>query len=235
MPSKKTRVTGRAPSYSPSWAPEIYTPRALAQVSETALRREYQRIRKLANSRLQTLSRSRFSEDKPYQTNKDLYVSSRGLTREEVARLVVAGDRFLRAKTSTVRGAASAVQKQIETLNEHFAELDDEDDEPVPFITSESEAKLWGDFWEYIRTRNKELQYDSERIVEFWREQRVRRGMTPSKIKRAFDAFNEREKRTVEILNKTDGISAAQAREMAAEQLRREQRVNAAKARWSKR
>lgn len=137
----------------------IYNRSFLQNFGTDELAAEYNRLRKVANKRLEAFSRSEFSESQVYKRNRGKYAkTAKQMSRSELMDAVAAVGHFVGAKTGSVRGMQSARKKAIESLHHPRdpvtgERMVDEDGEPVKgytFINKEN-FKLFTQFMEAWR------------------------------------------------------------------------------------
>ena len=150
MPARKPS----RPSYGQNW----YTPANLksmimsgdkAQIS--AVRKEYTRLRDIAQKRLKRLAQAGYEETEAYKRNINHYPKlSEIKTDYELMGRLSDLSRFITAKGSTVSGRKEIEQKTLETLHSHG----------YNFVTSDN---LWdfGKFMEEYRHQKLDMLYDS--------------------------------------------------------------------------
>ena len=97
-----------------------YHPDALQQgYTERELRREYARLRDIAQKRLKRLMASEFSESQTVRYNKDRFIPTRNIkSTGELTHLLGDIARFLTASRSTVTGMKEYRKKSVESLQE---------------------------------------------------------------------------------------------------------------------
>lgn len=100
-----------------SWNISSYYPLALQEGhSEKELRREYAKLRSVAQKSLKRLEQSRYSDSETYRQNKDAFPKTRELkSKRDVARALTDVTRFLSAKAHSVSGLNEIRQQQVDT------------------------------------------------------------------------------------------------------------------------
>ena len=98
-----------------------YHPESLQEgYTERELRREYARLRDVAQKRLKRLGASEFSDTQAYQYNKERFIPTREISgMDELSHLLSDISRFLTASLSTVTGQKEYRRKSVESLNEN--------------------------------------------------------------------------------------------------------------------
>lgn len=99
---------------------EYYTKSATAsgEWTDAEIRREYSRLRDIAQKRLQTLARNEPASF-AYRKNAGQYPAARDLTTAAIRDKLPQLARFIAAKTGTVRGIREQRNKALDTLHEH--------------------------------------------------------------------------------------------------------------------
>ena len=97
-----------------------YHPDALQnEYTERELRKEYARLRDIAQKRLKRLEASEFANSQTVLYNKDLFISTREISGTgELTHLLSDIARFLTASRSTVSGMKAYRKKSVESLRE---------------------------------------------------------------------------------------------------------------------
>lgn len=97
-----------------------YHPEALQNgYTERELRREYSRLRDIAQKRLKRLGASEFSDTQDYKYNVGRFIPTREVSgMDELSHLLSDISKFLTASLSTVTGQKEYRRKSIESLNE---------------------------------------------------------------------------------------------------------------------
>lgn len=160
-----------------SYPDEYYYPEALKSgvLTVEEMRKEYSRLRKLANQRLAALGRSEFSEHQSYLRNVGRFVPLAQITSErELVYKLYELKKFTSAKSGSVSGLRSIRKQTIETFH----------DRGWTFINN-SNIKEFGDFMEECRLRGYRQLYGSERCGELFRAAKGK-GVTPAEL---FDDF----------------------------------------------
>ena len=150
---------------------------ARSRMSKKEARAEYARLRKIANRRLEALSR--------YYPKSEIYRRYRkgfaALDREEKAgriyKKLYEVARYLSAKEGSVSGQRTARKRQLETLREHgytFVNKGNLDD--------------FNEFWRTVRAHNVVRGSQSEDVVELFAKAKKAK-VDPQKVARAFDKY----------------------------------------------
>ena len=122
------------------------------------MRSEYGRLRKIANSRLEALGRSRFSGTQAYILNVGKYVTLDKIKSERdlMYRLHDLA-KFVTSKRGSVSGQYEIRRKTLETLHERG----------ITFVTAKN-LDAFGEFMEEARNKLYERNYGSERVKDMF-------------------------------------------------------------------
>lgn len=167
-------------------------------------RREYQRLRRVAEKRLARLAASEFADSEAYRRNAGKFtpLSQVSSNRELGAQLYQVRN-FLDARRSSVTGQRAIIKEQIETLHEHG----------YTFV-NKSNLKAFGEFMEAARAAAGGRLYASDRVAEMY-DAAERKGIPPEQLMENFDFWRKH----VETLNAAptipgEGVSAADYQKM---------------------
>lgn len=96
----------------------VYSPQQLRKMSDADLRKEYSRLRKVANERIDRLEKAGFGGSKEVEYNADMYVPLKEIkSRRELVMLTSQVSKFLAAKRSTVTGQRETIRRSVATWN----------------------------------------------------------------------------------------------------------------------
>ena len=97
-----------------------YHPEALQEgYTERELRREYSRLRDVAQKRLKRLGASEFRDTAAFRYNESRFIPTREISdKDELSHLLSDISKFLTASTSTVTGQKEYRRKSVESLQE---------------------------------------------------------------------------------------------------------------------
>ena len=97
-----------------------YQPDALqAGYSEKQLRKEYSRLRDVAEKRLKRLEKSEFAHTKTVKYNAGRFIQTKAISnKQELSHLLTDITRFLTSELSSVSGQKAYRRKSVETLQE---------------------------------------------------------------------------------------------------------------------
>lgn len=82
------------------------------------LRREYSRLRQIAQKRLTRLERAGYGDTEIYTDYEDVFKRTRGLTDEQIAEIMPDLYSFLNRQTSTVSGMKQYIARNINALHD---------------------------------------------------------------------------------------------------------------------
>lgn len=141
-------------AYNP---PEAYYPEALISGTLTPqeMRSHYSYLRQIANKRLKRFIGSEFEDAQSYIKNVGKFVPLSEINNErELMFKLYEVNKFVRARSSTVTGLKQIQNEAIETFH----------DKGITWI-DKSNIKEFSEYMEYMRTKYKSKQYDSERAM----------------------------------------------------------------------
>lgn len=159
-----------------TWEYDEYYPYRLEQIDERALRKEYTRLRKIANKRLNRLQASEYKETdlaKEYSGGFALLADVEDLPRE----LTVLA-RFVASERSSVTGLKRIDRQTIETLQEHG----------YTFVNTKN-VRQFGAFMEEMRQAGYSKLYSSEFLANWWSEKGRSKRDNVGKLKQEFDNY----------------------------------------------
>lgn len=129
-----------------SFSAAEYNPQGLARRMAQdmgAVRREYGRLRDIAQKRLARLGASEYAESSAYTYNKDRFIGLRKVkTPAQLAHLLVDVTQFLSARSSTVSGQRGIERDTVGTLQA----------KGYDFITTDN-IRQFGEFMDWYRSR----------------------------------------------------------------------------------
>ena len=159
-----------------TWEYDDYYPYRLEQMDERALRKEYTRLRKIANKRLNRLQASEYKETdlaKEYAGGFALLADVEDLPRE----LTVLA-RFVSSERSSVTGLKRIDRQTVETLQEHGYD----------FVNTKN-VRQFGAFMEEMRQAGLSKLYSSEFIATWWSERDASKRDNVGNLKREFEKY----------------------------------------------
>lgn len=141
------------------------------------VRKEYTRLRDIAQKRLKRMGQTRWSRTQTYLRNVNHYPKLKDIQSEaELAKRLSDLSRFISAKLSTVSGMNTQMKKSLKTLHEHDYNFVNEDN----YID-------FGKFMEEYRFQKlDEMGYDSGTAAEAFNQLEVHR-VDPLKVKEDFE------------------------------------------------
>ena len=159
-----------------AWDYDIYYPYRLEQMDESALRKEYTRLRKIANKRLARLQASKYKDSelaKEYAGGFEILANVVDLPREltQLARFVASG-------RSSVTGLKRIDKQTISTLHQHG----------YTFVNTKN-VRQFGAFMEEMRQAGLSKLYSSEFMATWWSERDASKRDNVSKLKREFEEY----------------------------------------------
>lgn len=176
--SKRARPTYDYRWYTPS---ELKTKLELGGEHEKEVRKEYTRLRDIAQKRLKRLEAAGMSDRAIYEKNVNHYPKLASIkTKSELAQRLSDLSRFVASSQSTVSGIKTREKKTLDTLHENGFD----------FVT-ESNLKDFGDFMEMYRSEGMDtMGYDSGDAAELYSVVEKHK-LDPDKIAEDFEFYLE--------------------------------------------
>ena len=159
-----------------AWDYDEYYPYRLEQMDERALRKEYTRLRKVANKRLARLQASKYKDSelaKEYAGGFALLANVADLPRE-----LTMLARFVASEKSSITGLKRIEKQTISTLEQHG----------YTFVNTKNVGQF-GAFMEEMRQAGYSKLYSSEFIATWWSERDAGKRDNVSKLKREFEHY----------------------------------------------
>ena len=159
-----------------AWDYDIYYPYRLEQMDEGALRKEYTRLRKIANKRLARLQASKYKDSelaKEYTGGFEILANVADLPRE----LTILA-RFVASEKSSITGLKRIETKTISTLHQHG----------YTFVNAGNVGQF-GAFMEEMRQAGYSKLYSSEFMATWWSEQGRSKRANADNLKREFEKY----------------------------------------------
>ena len=159
-----------------AWDYDVYYPYRLEQMDESALRKEYTRLRKIANKRLARLQASKYKDTdlaKEYAGGFEILANVADLPRE----LTILA-RFVASERSSITGLKRMENQTISTLHKHG----------YTFVNAGNVGQF-GAFMEEMRQAGLSKLYSSEFIATWWSEKGASMRDNVSKLKREFEKY----------------------------------------------
>ena len=139
---------------------EWYYPEALASgtLSLEEIKEQYKYFRRAAKYRLKKLGESEFADTQTYLKNVNAFKPlSKIESQRELEKRLYSVQKFLRSKASTIKGQEEMRQKAIESAQEKGLDW-----------INESNIAAFGQYMDYLRTKYKGAQFDSERALRLF-------------------------------------------------------------------
>lgn len=167
-----------------SWDRAEYTPSNIKVMIEAGkvkdVRKEYTRLRDIAQKRLKRLAAAGYKNTEVYQRNYKHYPLLKNIkSSSELAQRLSDLSRFIESRRSTVKGIKDTRTQALQTLHEHG----------YKFVTAEN----YGEFAEFMETyRNNllDMEYDSGDAADLFGVA-VKHEIDPEKIKEDFEFWME--------------------------------------------
>lgn len=127
-----------------------------------AMRKEYTRMRDIAQKRIQRLGQTEFSETATYKSNRTGFKKLKELDPRDFAKAFSELSKFVSAKGSRIKGQQEIKQKTTERLNKSIGN-EDEEGNPISPVNP-------GNYWRVIKildeARRQKVSYGSDKMVE---------------------------------------------------------------------
>lgn len=163
--------------------PDIsYTPRGwmYGDVEPTDLKKEYQRLRKVANERLRKLKKAGYSDLETYKRFRKAFPEySRIRTNNALGIHLADVKHFLELQTSTVGGVHKAEKRILKSLHESG----------YKFVNKDN-LKAFGDFMDAVRAKYKGLIYGSDQVADLFGAA-IDKGLDPVQLFQDFEYWRE--------------------------------------------
>ena len=156
-------------------------------------RKEYSRLRNIANKRLKRLAEAGYADTDIYKVHAGKYPALKEFkTERQLYQSLSSLAWFISAKGSTVSGQREYEEKIRATLAEHYG------------TPADMDLKKFGTFMEYMRAKYAGKQYDSERAARVYRES-LKKGITLDQLKRHQKVFYDNSTRLSQMKNTIKG------------------------------
>ena len=202
--------------YRPTYSKKVF--------SAAEARAEYNRLRSIANKRLERLKASEYA-DSSMGSRSVFAAPPKGATSTEIRKVLYDVAKFVNAKTSTVSGQKDALQKFVETMN---------DEEHGYYFINSQNARDFGKFMEKARRHSKERRAPQiyEAIALF--EEAVRKRADMNSVLKAFDYYledvsrvpDETERRKKEVEAEKNRAKISKKLKERAEEYERKRRID---------
>lgn len=137
----------------------VYNPLGLKNLEASDVRKEYSRLRAIAQKRVKRLEASEWGDTR-YTRRLPELPKVRELTDAQLRARTSDLARWIMSRTSSVSGLNRARREAVATIDERYPKLRGK-------ITVEN-WRQFGEFMEYARTVHQGRMYDSERVAEFY-------------------------------------------------------------------
>lgn len=157
-----------------------YNPQGLRKYDEKALRKEYRRLRDIAQKRLKRMAGTMFEESETYRQNVGSFAETRNIkSAADLRRGLTDLARFVMAEGSTVSGQKSIMARGLQTWREKGPEY---------AFLNESNWFSWVRFLEYTKSHEQYL-YDLQEMAAVFDD-----AVDPAEysIESLYDAYVER-------------------------------------------
>lgn len=170
----------------------IYTPIGAKTLSESELRKEYSRLRSIANKRLKRFEGTEWTDTQQYIQNAGKYKKLSELKSDtELRHLLSDVARFITADTGSVSGLVKQRDRMIKTMN----------DRGMDFVNKQN-YRDFVEFMEYTRTALVGRWYDSDEREAIFLEA-YNRGIRGDELKQIYRKWSKKEnKRKGKVQNK---------------------------------
>lgn len=153
------------------WSEEMYTPAGLRRglISESDARKEYTRLRDIAEKRIKRLGKSEFANTQTYRNVQEGFKKLKDIKSQRELSMGLADlARFLSSDTSTVTGLWNARERALETMHQHgFTDINREN------------FALFGEFMEWARSTFDLMELGSNEVLNWLRRHIVAIKMLP--------------------------------------------------------
>lgn len=138
-----------------AFAPWEYNPQALDARSDRELRKEYSRLRSIANKRIERLMASEFADSQAVAYNAGIYIPLAAVqSRSELRHLLTDLARFIVSEQSTITGQRAIVNRLVQTWHS---------DKGLSFINA-GNVRSWVRFLDYVQSAEGHV-YDIEAVA----------------------------------------------------------------------
>ena len=159
-----------------TWQYDDYYPYRLEQLDERALKKEYSRLREIANTRLKRLLASEYKETdlaKEYAGGFAILAEVEDLPRE-----LTTLARFVASERTSVTGLKRIDKQTISTLHQHG----------YTFVNAKNVGQF-GAFMEEMRQAGLSKIYSSEFLANWWSEKGASKRDNAYKLKQEFEKY----------------------------------------------
>lgn len=195
MALSKDVLRGGMYNYEPANSAFVFTPKEA--------RAEYNRLRKIANRRLERLGASEFANSRTYQNwSSGFEALPPDAPERDIRKALYDVGRFVNLKTSSVTGARAAQKAFIETMQ----------DRGYTFI-NKSNAEDFGEFMREVKTHSTYRGYDSERVANLYKKAKEKR-ISAEDMAKNFEFWLARENQLDEAPRSNRTVTSEQFRSL---------------------
>lgn len=145
--------------FTPAWKENTYTVQALETLARTAnkedwseLRKEYTRMRDVAQKRIKRMADSAFAESRAYKAHSAGFAKLKDINPKDFPKAMAELYKFVNAKAGSISGQQEIRRKTIESWQKQGVDLNEKNYKSVMTILDEM--------------RKQKIVYDSERVVQ---------------------------------------------------------------------
>lgn len=158
-------------------------------------KKEYTRLRNIANKRLTRLLEAGYGDTDIYRANAGKYPSYKTFSSpRDLYQALSSLAWFISARGSTVSGQRDMEDKIRDTLASNYGTPQDMD------------LKKFGNFMEFMRAKYQGKEYDSERSAKIYRES-LKKGISLDQLKYHQNVFYKNEARLSRMQNRVKGMN----------------------------
>lgn len=158
-------------------------------------KKEYTRLRGIAQKRLSRLAEAGYSDSDIYRANVNKYPTLKSFNApRDLYQSLSSLSWFISSNKSTVSGQRDYEQQIRDTLASNYGTPEDMD------------LKKFGNFMEFMRAKFNGKEYDSERSAKMYREA-LKKGITQDQLKRHYNTFYKEVDRLSKMKNKVKGMN----------------------------
>lgn len=166
------------------YSEDFYQPTAIrnymregGKEAEAAVRKEYTRLRDIAQKRLKRMGETMWADTQTYQRNVNHYPKLKDIqSQSELAARLSDLSRYIEAQTSTISGMEQQMKKSLKTLHENG----------YMFVTRENYLDFGKFMEEYRKQKLDEMGYSSGDAYDTYTELEVHR-IDPTQVKEDFE------------------------------------------------
>lgn len=183
-------VGGARPKAELTFDRQFYTPIGAKELKAEDLRKEYSRLRSIADKRIKRMGKSEWNDSQIYLENREGFKTLKDIKtdaelRHEFSNLA----RFVTSERGTVSGQNKIRKETVKTLK----------DRGYDFVTVKN-FRDFAEFMEYARTSNLGKLYDSDKVAEVY-ETEEKKGTDPEELRKAYDKWREEQKPQEKVQN----------------------------------